>query len=385
MRRLILLVAGLLAMPVALARAQPAAPLPNDYTQGAAWLCRPGREDACAVDLTTTVVKADGTMTREEWTARPDAPIDCFYVYPTISTDPAANSDMTPDPAERNVIAQQFARFAAVCRPFAPLYRQVTVAGLRPRLSSGTLDLGTGLAYDDVRDAWRDYLTRDNRGRGVVLIGHSQGAYVLIELLRQEIEGQPVQRQIVSAILMGTTVNVPNGARTGGTFKSLAPCRSASDIGCIISFSTYRDTIPPPSGALFGRRAAGEDAVCTNPATFDDSPGELHSYLSSTGQTIGSQGKPEPWVAGKAVETPWVSVPGLISARCRSNEFSTYLEITVKGDPADPRVDNITGDLGAPGRPLAAWGLHLIDVNLAMGDVLHVVEQQAQAWARRRP
>jgi hypothetical protein len=90
-------------------------------------------------------------------------------------------------------------------------------------------------------------------------------------------------------------------------------------------------------------------------------------------------------VAGEAVETPWVSVPGLISARCRSNEFSTYLEITVKGDPADPRVDNITGDLGAPGRPLAAWGLHLIDVNLAMGDVLHVVEQQAQAWARRRP
>jgi hypothetical protein len=363
-----------------------AAPVtPNDYARDSTWLCRPGRQDACAIDLATTVIKGDGTMTREEWRARPDAAIDCFYVYPTISTDAGTNSDMTPDPAERNVIAQQFARFASVCRPFAPLYRQVTLAGLRQRLNGSSLDLGTGLAYDDVRDAWRNYLTRDNRGRGVVLIGHSQGSYLLIELLRHEIEGKPVEKQIVSAILMGTTINVPKGARTGGTFTSLAPCRSASDTGCIISFSTYRATIPPPAGALFGRHVGGNDAVCTNPATFDDSAGELHSYLSTSGVTIVSRPKPEPWLAGNTVETPWVSVPGLISARCTSNEFSTYLEITVRGDPSDPRVDDVTGDLGPPGKPLATWGLHLVDVNLAMGDLVHVVEQQAQAWASRRP
>ena len=365
--------------------AQAAPAPPNDYAQDAAWLCRPGRHDACAIDLTTTVVKADGTMVREEWKARSDPPVDCFYVYPTVSTDPGPMSDMTADPAERNVIAQQFARFASVCRPFAPLYRQVTLAGLRQRLSTSTLDLGRGPGYDDVRDAWRDYLKRDNGGRGVVLIGHSQGSYVLIELLRNEIEGTPAQKQIVSAILMGTTVSVPTGARTGGTFKSMAPCRSASDIGCIISFSTYRASIPPPANARFGRHVEGQDAVCTNPVTFNEAPGELHAYFSATGRTITSQAAPGAWAAGKTVDTPWVSVPGLITARCASNEHSTYLEITVKGDPADPRVDDITGDLGAPGKPLPDWGLHLVDVNLTLGNLLSIVERQGTAWTSRRP
>ncbi len=265
--------------------APPAAqPAPNDYTQDAAWLCRPGRQDACAIDLTATVVKADGSMTREDWEPRADAPIDCFYVYPTISTDPGTFSDMTPDPAERNVVAQQFARFASVCRPFAPLYRQVTIAGLRQRLVGGAIDLGTGSPYDDVRDAWRDYLQRDNRGRGVVLIGHSQGSYVLIELLRHEIEGTPVQEQLVSAILTGTTISVPKGAATGGTFKTLAPCRSARDTGCVISFSTYRATVPPPANALFGRHENGQDALCTNPAAFSDGAADLHAYLSTAGR-----------------------------------------------------------------------------------------------------
>jgi hypothetical protein len=292
---------------------------------------------------------------------------------------------MTPDPAERNVIAQQFARFASVCRPFAPLYRQVTLVGLRPRLATPVVDLGTGLPFEDVRDAWRDYLKRDNGGRGVVLIGHSQGSYVLIELIRQEIEGKPVQKQLVSAILMGTVVRIPKGARTGGTFKTLRGCESAEEAGCVISFSTYRATIPPPPHARFGRHIDGNMAVCTNPATFSDASGELDSYLSASGLTIAAQAPPVAWVTGKTVDTPWVKVPGLVTARCTSNEYATYLEITVKGDPADPRADDISGDLGLAGKPLADWGLHLVDVNLTMGNLLKVVDQQGRAWTSRRP
>ena len=118
---------------------------PNDYAADSSWLCRPGRKgDACDIDLTTTVVAANGTLTRETWAADPKAPIDCFYVYPTISTDPGVNSDMTPDPAELNVVAQQFARFASKCRVFAPSYRQVTLAGLRTRMTTAALRPGHG-------------------------------------------------------------------------------------------------------------------------------------------------------------------------------------------------------------------------------------------------
>ena len=77
-------------------------------------------------------------------------------------------------------------------------------------------------------------------------------------------------------------------------------------------------------------------------------------------------------------------MPGLLTAECKTNEFSTYLEITVNGNPADPRVDDITGDLGAVGKPIAQWGLHLIDVNLAMGNLLDLVSAQSKAYRSRR-
>src|SRR5258708_32244765 len=73
-----------------------ATPAKNDYGNGDTWLCRPGRQDACAIDLTTTVIAADGKLTRETFAANPSAPIDCFYVYPTVSNDPGGNSDMGP-------------------------------------------------------------------------------------------------------------------------------------------------------------------------------------------------------------------------------------------------------------------------------------------------
>src|SRR5437660_6954156 len=145
---------------------------PNDYGDDKSWLCRPGRSDACHVDLTTTVIGGNGKLTREKWTSSPNAPIDCFYVYPTVSTDPTPNSDMIADAAELNVIRQQFARFASKCRPYAPMYRQITLAGLRRALAAGggggAGALASGIQYDDVRDAWNYYLDHDNKGRGFV-------------------------------------------------------------------------------------------------------------------------------------------------------------------------------------------------------------------------
>ncbi len=165
--------------------------------------------------------------------ADPKAPIDCFYVYPTVSTDPTPFSDMTADPAEVNVVRQQFARFGSVCRQYAPLYRQVTLAGLRTAIAGGGggAALSKGPQYDDVRDAWRYYLEHDNRGRGVVLIGHSQGSFILAELIRQEIDGQPIQSRLVSAMLLGATFSVPPGKDVGGSFQQVPLCRKPAQVG----------------------------------------------------------------------------------------------------------------------------------------------------------
>ena len=372
----------LVIVPGVMALAQ--SPQPNDYSDAKTWLCRPERPNACDVDLTTTIIGSGGKLTREMFKADPQATVDCFYVYPTVSTDPTPISDMNPDPAEMNVIRQQFARFASKCRPYAPMYRQVTLAGLRTRFAGGGGggrggSLAQGIQYDDVRDAWNYYLDHDNKGRGFILVGHSQGSFILDELIRKEIDGKPVQSRMVSAILLGATLSVPRGKDVGGSFQHIPLCHSASQTGCVITYVSFRSTVPPPENTRFGRVADPQMvAACTNPAALAGGRGELHGYLSTDGRTIVGTTKPKPWVTpDRPIETPWVSVPGLLTAECKSNESATYLEVTVHADPSGARTGDIIGDLTPD------WGLHLVDFNIAMGNLVDIVGEQVKVWGRK--
>lgn len=382
----VLLLAG---KDVAQSQAQSATaspPAKNDYGKAETWLCRPGREDACAVDLTTTIVAANGKLTEEKWKANPNAPVDCFYVYPTVSLDSTPNSDMTAGPEEKSVILHQFARFGSQCRVFAPLYRQVTLTALRANLSGKPMAADRTLGYNDVLDAWNHYLANDNKGRGVVLIGHSQGSGVLMQLIRNEIDGKPIQDRIISAMLLGMNVSVPKGKDVGGTFKHMPLCRSASQTGCVISYVTFRENIPPPANSLFGRLPGeGVEVACTNPAALSGGRGELHAYLGAARTAGSSAAEPKPWVTtSEPIKTPFVSVPGLLTGTCVSNEKGSYLALKVNGNPSDPRTDDIPGDILVAGQVQANWGLHLIDVQVAMGNLVDIVGQQSKAWLTRQ-
>lgn len=89
------------------------------------------------------------------------------------------------------------------------------------------------------------------------------------------------------------------------------------------------------------------------------------------------------WARGKTIDTRFVSTPGLISAECASAGGSNYLAITVHGDPADARTDTIAGDVTILGVVQKDWGLHLIDMNLAMGDLVDIAGQESQAWTSK--
>jgi len=355
------------------------------YAKPDAWLCRPGRPDACAVDLSATIVQADGSRKRQPWAPAKNPAIDCFYVYPTVSRDTSAHSDLTPGEEERDVVRQQFARFASACRPFAPMYRQITLRGLNKLLTGGggvgALSKGTG--YDDVAAAWAHYLANDNKGRGVVLIGHSQGAMILDELIRREIDGKPAQARIVSALLMGANIAVPKGKDVGGAFQSMPLCRRDGQTGCVISFASFRSTLPPSARSLFGRVAGeGMEAACTNPASLVGGSGGLHSYFSTTGSLFeGTAAKPFRWVQDAApFETPFVAVPGLLTAECVSDANGSRLVVNVHPDPADPRADDIPGDIGAGTPAQAQWGLHLVDLSMSMGNLIEIVTRQSAAY-----
>ncbi len=358
----------------------------NDYSKSESWLCRPGRQDACTIDLTTTVVNANGKLAQEKWTADPKAPVDCFYVYPTVSNDTTANSDMNAGAEELSVIKQQAARFGSQCRVYAPLYRQVTLTALRSAIAGKPMAADRALAYNDVVEAWKYYLEHDNQGRGVVLSGHSQGSGVLTQLLRNEIDGKPVQERLVSALLIGTNVSVPKGKDVGGAFQHIPLCRSASQTGCVVAYVTFRANVPPPANSRFGR-VTGTDmvAACVNPAAPGGGSGELYAYLSASRGIVSSANEPKPWVTPpQPITTPFVSLPGLLTAECVSNDKGSYLAVTVKGNPADPRTDEIVGDVVVNGQVQADWGLHLIDVNVAMGNLVDLVRQQAQAYKKKK-
>ena len=102
------------------ARAQPQAAAP-DYAKDSAWLCLPGRSDTCSTPLATTALNANGYGSNGPSIVAKDPPIDCFYVYPTVSNDQGMNSDLIAGREERLAAEAQFARFASVCRPFAPV------------------------------------------------------------------------------------------------------------------------------------------------------------------------------------------------------------------------------------------------------------------------
>ena len=361
-----------------------------DYANPALWLCRPDLKDnKCKVDLAATVIAASGKTSLERFVPAKAPRIDCFFVYPTVSLDPGWQSDFVPDRMEWDDIKLQFARFGSVCRTFAPMYRQTTLTALRVA-SGGTPPSGerppaTFGGYNDVVDAWNYYLKHENKGRGVVLIGHSQGAGIIARLAAAEIDGKPVQKQFISALVLGSPVLVPPGQDVGGTFKTIPLCRAEDQLGCVINYSTFRDTNPPPPESRFGRGRGALRAACTNPADLKGGRGLPDGYFLTKGFLNGSGGSTQPdWTTPPSqIGTPFVKVPGLITTQCVSNGDFTYLAMHVNADLAGPRTHQLAGEIIRPTGPDWSWGLHLIDVDHSMGDLVRIVGKEAAAYAKQ--
>jgi hypothetical protein len=354
------------------------------YADDAHWLCKPDlSDDVCHRDLDATVVNADGTTEVQPHEPADDPDVDCFYVYPTTSGDPGPNSDLEPGESEEiSTVYNQAARLTESCRVFAPLYRQGTLSSIGGGAATGGEEDPWSVAYEDVLDAFKDYVANLSDGRGFVLVGHSQGAGLLNRLIKEEIDPEPLLRdRLVSGMLLGWPVSVPEGEQAGGDFANVPLCESADQTGCIVTYESFRSTAPPPAGALFGRSATpGTQAGCTNPASLGGGSASLHPYFAveqAQGALLGGSSA-QPFAdesRTSEITTPFVTYPDLVSAECVHSGEYTYLALTVHGDPADPRTDDIGGDL------TPTWGMHLVDMNVAMGDLVALVASQSEAYS----
>jgi hypothetical protein len=334
------------------------------------WLCKPGMaHDPCTSSLTATIEAASGPGGVQHASRARKPKVDCFYVYPTVSGQPTVNANRTIEPAERVVAMNQASRFSQVCLVFAPMYRQLTTSAILGNPTAAQ----RALAYGDVRAAWHDYLKHFNKGRDFVLIGHSQGAFGLDQLLKDELDRKAkLRRRMISALLIGGNVQVPVGKAIGGDFSHIPACTTGRRNHCVVAYSTF-DTVPPQD-ALFGR-VPGKPArqvLCVNPASLSGDHGHLRSYFMT-------QAEPGPLFAVTTPQfsapTPWVFVPKLYTARCMTQGGASWLQINhVAGDPR-PVVPPSLGP---------AWGLHLADMQLAMGNLVDTVKTQAHTYLHKR-
>ncbi len=354
-------------------------------SSGTVWLCRPGQsDDPCTANLTATLIRANGKREVQRVTPAKGPPIDCFYVYPTVSRQKTPNADLHIDPEETAVAIAQASRFSQVCKVYAPMYPQLTTSGIG--LGGAQISPKAAVtAYLGVLSAWNDYLAHDNHGRGVVLIGHSQGASLLIRLIRNQIDSNSTERRLlVSALLMGGNVTVPVGQTVGGSFQHVPACQSDSETGCVVAYSSFNTT--PPSNSFYGRvgssigsrsqlgtsAPAGLQVLCTNPASLDGGAATLDPYFV-TKVVPGARGDMNPQVNRK-VTTPWVGYPNLYSATCQTSDGASWLQVTSTRGSRDHRPV-VKPALGP------RWGLHLVDVNIALGNLVDLVRRQAASYS----
>lgn len=334
------------------------------------WLCKPGqRANPCEPGLTTTTYSPAGKRIGVEHVRRAARRrADCFYVYPTVSDQQRPQATQVVDDVLRSIALYQTARYSRDCRVFAPVYRQVTIQGL---LNPGTVTSEMReQGYQDVVEAWRAYLRRWGHGRGVVLIGHSQGTFVLRRLISEEIDpSASARRRLVSAVLLGGNVTVRAGSDRGGDFKHVRACRRAGQTGCVVAFSTFN--APVPQNSLFGRATQpGREVLCTNPAALGGGPAKLTPIYPSAPfapSVIGAAanlalvGLPRP-------STPWAAFPAGVSGRCSKAGGASVLQVRQLG-----------GAFQLTPTPDATWGLHLADANIALGNLTNLVRRQIRA------
>ncbi|MFJ1578723.1 DUF3089 domain-containing protein [Streptomyces sp. NPDC088182] len=441
-RRLLIPVAAVLALvllptsagaspaPVSAAAVQGTRPLDRTV-----WLCRPGLvHNPCGQDaegmpqsagpelvthypsggtrlLDATRFTAGASGRREPFTVTEKPPVDCFYAYPTVDllpNPPLQTGGRPPVPRDVHhaVTLMQSARFAGLCRMFVPVYRQVPLPALLAGIVVGSgADLTT--ATMDIRDAWDDYWTHDNRDpetgerRGVVILGHSQGTAVAAALMRERVDEHPgVRRQLVVAALLGGNIEVPEGRDAGGgadpasTFQHIPACRrpggAPMPTGCVVSYATYslpRGSLP----AVIGRTASpGHRVVCVNPAALlrGEAAGArvpLDLYLPTRRLIGGSALLPN---GPLAVPLNGYQLPDLPTGFARHPDALTGECTHATDGTASADWLQVGGDLShfPASAPAGLTGLHAMDFNVAQGDLVALAAAQTRAWLdRRRP
>lgn len=345
-----------------------------DYKNTGNWLCRPGADDACSQPRAIHDVKLDGTVNRIDEGIAKDRAVDCFYVYPTMDLTLAGgvHEDLADRAKPIEAIRTQAARFGEICSVYAPVYRQVTIGTYIQ--SEEKRKPCFDVAYSDIQAAFDHYMANDNKGRGIILIGHSQGAQVISRLIRERFDNnETLRKQLIAAMPIGWPVGTDTGSLLGGSFEKVPVCTKADETGCAIAFRSFGAGNDLP--AVNGELREGDSIVCHNPA----SPNNPQSAARLKDITVRADWDFKNRPAGVPDDAnAWVRYADAYEARCVSGE-NGGAALEVKWSPAagdmrpeliDMSAGLISGDLGT----------HVLDIAFTQADLIADADHRAQLW-----
>lgn len=171
-----------------------------------------------------------------------DSSIDVFFVHPTTYTGErnGVNADVN-DPelnakTDYSTLLYQATAFNQQARVFAPRYRQMHLSQFFVSESESKEAFDT--AYSDVRRAFQLYLSQYHKGRPLIIAGHSQGALLAQQLLKEFVDARPLQQKLVAAYLVGWPI-------LSNTYNTLPVCATPVQTGCVCSWRTFRKGYVP--------------------------------------------------------------------------------------------------------------------------------------------
>ncbi len=230
---------------------------PN-YSDLQSWAAHPHKHDPADSLLLDYLTDVQDTAT-----------VDVFYVYPTMyggrkfkRTTPNAGLDHAAlnEVILAKPVLLQASVFNGVGRVFCPFYRQVHISYYFEK-DKQSAQTAFDTAYADVLAAFRHFIDVENQGRPFIIAGHSQGSTHLIRLLKEQIDGQPLQNRLVAAYLAGMPVR-------NNTFTHIPVCTSPDQTGCFCSWRAVQH------GSRLRGQVMSPDIVVTNPLSWstDDKP-----------------------------------------------------------------------------------------------------------------
>ena len=347
------------------------------------WICPPTGTTTCVGPTVTKLVPLSGATISTTYQSQVNPVADCFFLYPTASPATSWNAPNRATAWLRQTVRSMALPFTRTCRLVAPVYQQVTLAHLSMTTATALDRAASEVAYQSVRRAWREYLKVTPSSRPVILIGFSQGAAMLAQLLRREIapHTQQLRRVILSELVGGgLTVTSPRAVNDG--LAGIPLCAHIGAIHCVIAFDAF--TAAPPGPALTGTPGApwsylsgwtpaqGSTMVCVNPVYGGRLGGPLTPYL---GPDVPSAYN---YVAG----TTYTTYTNRFRAACETKRGIEWLDIRQIDPPKSGGRPNPVPSLPW-GSDDSAAGLHRESWGLTLGNLVLSARAAVSAWTIR--